>query len=194
MTNPPSGYPAPDPPQQPPSGSQGPPNQSGPYPPPNQSGRYPPPDQSGPYPPPDQSGAYRPGPPGAGDDQLTPSDAPDDAAAAPGAAGAAADAQHRAPAAGFDDRGKVRPGKVSALWVGLVAVAVILILLIIFIAQNLDRVTIHFLGFAGSLPVGLVALIAAVIGVLIAAVPGTVRILQLRKALKKNTPKEQRLP
>ncbi len=107
--------------------------------------------------------------------------------------GVPADESHRPPA-GFDERGKVRRGTISALWVGLVAAAIVLILLIIFIAQNLDRVTIHFLGFSGSLPVGLVALISAVVGVLIAAVLGTVRILQLRKALKANTPKDQRLP
>jgi uncharacterized integral membrane protein len=98
------------------------------------------------------------------------------------------------PPAGFDDRGRVRRGTISAVWVGIVAAAIVLILLIIFIAQNLERVTIHFLGFSGSLPIGLIALISAVVGVLIAAVPGTVRILQLRKALKTNTPKEQRLP
>jgi uncharacterized integral membrane protein len=191
VTNPPGdystargGYPPPNQPlpNQPPPGppGQGPPA-GAPFP-----GNYPQPDRPGGYPPPGpDQGGYQPGPPGEGE---PPGDAAGDGAPD------ATDAQRRHPAAGFDDRGKVRQGRISALWVGLVAVAVVLILLIIFIGQNLDKATIHFLGFSGSLPVGLVALVSAVIGVLIAAVPGTVRILQLRKALKKNTPKEQRLP
>ena len=189
MTTPPGDYPAPPggypPANQPPPGAQspGPPFQGAPTGAPV-PGNYPAPDQPGGYRPsgPDQAGAHPPGP-----DETPPpgADAP--------AGDASTDAQQTPRPAGFDDRGKVRRGAFSALWVGLVAVAVVLILLIIFIAQNLDRVTIHFLGFSGSLPVGLVALISAVIGVLIAAIPGSVRILQLRKALKANTPKEQRL-
>ncbi len=96
------------------------------------------------------------------------------------------------PAAGFDDRGQVRRGRVSVLWVGLIAVAVVLIVLIIFIAQNLTKVTIHFLGLSGHFPIGLIALIAAIVGLLVAAVPGSIRIMQLRKALKINTPPERR--
>jgi uncharacterized integral membrane protein len=186
VTNPPGDYSTArggyhPPPNQPPPGSQppGPPPQGPPNP-----GNYPAPDQPGGYrqPESDQPGGYQQG---AG--EMPPSGSDAQAADAP------TETQQTPRPAGFDDRGKVRRGTISALWVGLVAVAVVLILLIIFIAQNLDRVTIHFLGFSGSLPVGLVALISAVIGVLIAAIPGTVRILQLRKALKANTPKEQRL-
>lgn len=145
-----------------------------------------------PYPASPPPAQYQPGPPAG-----QPVEAPPQSGPGPvdpnQPEGVPADESHRPPA-GFDERGKVRRGTISALWVGLVAAAIVLILLIIFIAQNLDRVTIHFLGFSGSLPVGLVALISAVVGVLIAAVPGTVRILQLRKALKANTPKDQRLP
>ncbi len=83
--------------------------------------------------------------------------------------------------------------RVGAVWVGLIAVAVFMILLVIFIAQNLTKASIHFLGFNGHLSLGLIVLIAAVIGLLIAAVPGTIRILQLRRALKRNTPRSQRV-
>jgi len=65
---------------------------------------------------------------------------------------------------------------------------VFLILLVIFIAQNLTRVSIHFLGFSGHLSLGLLVLIAAIAGLLIAALPGSIRILQLRRALKRNAP------
>ena len=103
----------------------------------------------------------------------------------------AATPDRRSPA-GFDDRGKVKRGRVSTLWISLIAAAVVLILLIIFIAQNLDKATIHFLGLSGRMPIGLTILIAAIFGILIAAIPGTIRIIQLRKSLKRNTPKDER--
>ena len=84
-------------------------------------------------------------------------------------------------------------GRISTLWITLIAAAVGLILLIIFIAQNSKVVPIHFLGLAGHLAVGLTVLIAAVVGLLLAAIPGTIRIIQLRKALKTNVPKDQRV-
>jgi uncharacterized integral membrane protein len=91
-----------------------------------------------------------------------------------------------APRYGFDDKGRVKRTKVSGVWIGLIAAAIVLILLIIFIAQNLNRVGLHVLGFYGKVSFGLALLVAAICGVLIAAVPGTVRILQLRKALRRN--------
>jgi uncharacterized integral membrane protein len=96
------------------------------------------------------------------------------------------------PAAGFDSKGRVRRTRSGAAWVGLIAAAVFLILLIIFIAQNTGRVSIKFLGLNGHMSLGLTILISAIVGLLIAAVPGTIRILQLRRSLKRNTPAEQR--
>jgi len=60
---------------------------------------------------------------------------------------------------------------------------VFLILLVVFIAQNTAKASIHFLGFNGHLPLGLTILISAIIGLLIAAVLGSIRIMQLRRAL-----------
>ncbi len=80
----------------------------------------------------------------------------------------------------------MRRTKVSGVWIGLVAAVIVLILLIIFIAQNLNQVSIHFLGFHGKISLGLAMLIAALCGVVIALVPGTLRIVQLRKALRAN--------
>jgi uncharacterized integral membrane protein len=96
------------------------------------------------------------------------------------------------PAAGFDTKGRVRRTRSGGAWVGLITAAVFLILLVIFIAQNTARVSIKFLGFNGHMSLGLTILLAAIVGLLIAAVPGTLRILQLRRALKRNTPPGQR--
>lgn len=88
--------------------------------------------------------------------------------------------------------GRERRGAVSAVWISLIAAAVVLILLIIFIAQNSRTVPIHFFGFAGHLALGLTVLLAAVVGVLVAGLAGSVRILQLRRALKRSAPKDRR--
>jgi uncharacterized integral membrane protein len=86
---------------------------------------------------------------------------------------------------GLDRKGHVRRTRVSGVWIGLITAAVVLVLLIIFIAQNTSRASIHFLGWSGHLSLGLLMLIATVCGLLIAALPGTIRILQLRRSLKR---------
>jgi uncharacterized integral membrane protein len=87
---------------------------------------------------------------------------------------------------GLDERGHVRRTKTSAIWVGLIAAAIVLIALLIFIGQNSNSVTVHYLGAHGRVPLAVALLLSAVAGLLIAAIPGTVRILQLRRSLKKN--------
>ena len=89
-------------------------------------------------------------------------------------------------AAGLDSRGRVKATRASGLWIGLISAAVLAVLFLIFIAQNSDKVTIHFLGFEGELSLAISLLLSAVIGALVVAVPGIVRISQLRHALRKN--------
>jgi uncharacterized integral membrane protein len=86
---------------------------------------------------------------------------------------------------GLDRKGHVRRTRISGVWIGLITAAVVLVLLIIFIAQNTNQASIHFLGWSGHLSLGLLMLIATVCGLLIAALPGTIRILQLRRSLKR---------
>jgi len=95
-------------------------------------------------------------------------------------------AEPASPPPGIDDHGKVKRGRVSAIWVGLIVAALLLLALLIFIAQNSRTVAIHFLGFSGHLSLAVALLAATVIGVLVVAIPGTARIVQLRRALKKN--------
>jgi uncharacterized integral membrane protein len=72
--------------------------------------------------------------------------------------------------------------RISGLWVGLILSAVVLVFLLVFILQNGAPVQIAFLGWTGTLPTGVALLFAAVAGVLLVAIPGSVRILQLRRA------------
>lgn len=104
------------------------------------------------------------------------------------AAAPATGAQAGTPAPGFNDKGHVQATKVSGVWIGLIATALFVILLIIFIAQNSRRVTIHYFGWHGQFSLALTILLAAVVGVLLVAIPGSLRIMQLRRALRKNVP------
>jgi len=95
------------------------------------------------------------------------------------------------PGPGLDGRGKVRRTRISGVWIGLVATGAFLILLIIFIAQNRTAAPIQFLGLNGQVSIGLALLLAGVCGLIIAAVPASARIWQLRKALKRNARRDR---
>jgi uncharacterized integral membrane protein len=86
---------------------------------------------------------------------------------------------------GLDERGRPRGGKVSALWIGLIVAAILLILLLIFIAQNSKTVPIHFLGASGHISLAVALLLSAVVAALLVAIPGSVRIYQLRRLVKR---------
>jgi len=101
---------------------------------------------------------------------------------------APAESTSTGPAPGFDERGHVKTGRVSATWVGLIATAVFVVVLVIFIAQNSHNATLHFLGWSGQFSLALTILLSAVIGMLLVAIPGSLRIFQLRRALRKNGP------
>ncbi|HZZ45593.1 MAG TPA: lipopolysaccharide assembly protein LapA domain-containing protein [Pseudonocardia sp.] len=82
----------------------------------------------------------------------------------------------------------VRPmerSRVSGVWVGLTVSAVVLLFLLIFIVQNNTPTEISFLGMSGNFPVGIALLFAAAAGILLVAIPGYLRMLQLRRAVRK---------
>jgi uncharacterized integral membrane protein len=85
----------------------------------------------------------------------------------------------------------------GGLWVAAVVFAVVLLLLLIFVLQNSQSADVSFLGAHGQLPMGVALLLAAIFGVLLVALPGTARILQLRVLSRSPTPRERvsrRLP
>ncbi|MBV9639830.1 MAG: DUF1049 domain-containing protein [Mycobacteriaceae bacterium] len=80
----------------------------------------------------------------------------------------------------------VRFTRTAAAWWALAVGLLILIILLIFIAQNTDSITIHFLGWRWSSPLGVAFLLSAVSGALIIVLAGTARMVQLHLAAKKN--------
>ncbi|KZS59061.1 hypothetical protein A4G26_12605 [Mycobacterium kansasii] len=76
--------------------------------------------------------------------------------------------------------------RAGALWSSLIAGFLILILLLVFIAQNTASTPFTFLGWHWNLPLGVAILLAAVGGGLLTVAVGTARIIQLRRVAKKS--------
>lgn len=76
--------------------------------------------------------------------------------------------------------------RAAAMWAALILGFLILIVLLVFIAQNTESTAFQFLGWHWSLPLGVAILFAAVAGGLITVAVGAVRIFQLRRVAKKN--------
>ena len=76
--------------------------------------------------------------------------------------------------------------RAAALWSALIVGFVILIVLLVFIMQNTDSATVHFFAWEWNLPIGVGVLLAAVCGGLLTVAAATARIVQLRRAAKRN--------
>jgi uncharacterized integral membrane protein len=80
----------------------------------------------------------------------------------------------------------LRQSRTSGAWIATVALAVLLVLLVVFIAQNTQSVEVSFLGWGGTAPLAVSLLIAAVVGIVLAVVAGSLRILQLRRRVRRS--------
>ena len=79
----------------------------------------------------------------------------------------------------------VRHSRSGGLWVCLILSALVLLFLLVFILQNGDPVQISFFALEGVLPTGVALLLAAIAGILLVAIPGSLRIMQLRRAARR---------
>ncbi len=80
-------------------------------------------------------------------------------------------------------RGKgIKHTRTGATWTGLVIGIVVLVLLLVFILQNLDSVVLELFVWEFTVPLGVTLLFAAIAGAVIMALVGGVRILQIRRA------------
>jgi uncharacterized integral membrane protein len=76
--------------------------------------------------------------------------------------------------------------RAAALWSALIIGLVVLIILLVFITQNTESVEMTFIAWHWHLPLGVQILLAAVLGSLLTVLVGAARIVQLRRAAKKN--------
>lgn len=79
----------------------------------------------------------------------------------------------------------LRGSRTSGAWFAVIVLAMLLLLLVIFIAQNTQDVEVSFLGWNGQAPLAVALLIASLIGILLAVVAGSLRILQLRRRVRR---------
>jgi uncharacterized integral membrane protein len=79
----------------------------------------------------------------------------------------------------------LRASRTSRSWVYLTALVVLLTLLVVFIAQNTQRVEVSFLGWNGEPPLSVALLIAAVAGAALAVIVGGLRIWQVRRRVRR---------
>jgi uncharacterized integral membrane protein len=73
--------------------------------------------------------------------------------------------------------------RISAAWIGVIAGAVVVALLLVFILQNTRSVKVSFFTANGTLPLGVALLLATIGGLLLAGVVASLRIWQLRHRL-----------
>lgn len=81
----------------------------------------------------------------------------------------------------------LRGSRTSGVWLAVVLGGLVLVLLIVFIAQNTDPVNVRFLGWEGETPLAVALLIATVAGLFLAALAGSLRILQLRRRVRRGS-------
>lgn len=67
----------------------------------------------------------------------------------------------------------------------LIAGAIVLILLLVFILENTQSVKISYFGLGFRMPLGVALLLAAIGGALLVGIVGTARILQLRRSVRR---------
>ena len=80
----------------------------------------------------------------------------------------------------------VKRSRISGLWVALTLFAVVLVLLLVFILENSQRVDISYFGVHGHLPLGVALLLSAVLGILLAVIAWFGRGVQVRAAARRN--------
>lgn len=73
--------------------------------------------------------------------------------------------------------------RASRAWSRILPALILLAVILVFVFQNLGTTTIAFLMFSGTIPVALALIIAAALGGLLVLTIGSIRILQLRKAI-----------
>jgi uncharacterized integral membrane protein len=75
--------------------------------------------------------------------------------------------------------------RLSGAWTALVVGVVVLVVILVFILQNLQSVEVHFLFLQGNLPLAVALLFAMVLGAVVVLAFGAVRILQLRMVARR---------
>jgi uncharacterized integral membrane protein len=96
-----------------------------------------------------------------------------------------------APTAGKGYPGERRT-RLSGAWTALVVGVLALVVILVFIVQNLQSVELSFLAYHGRLPLAVALLFAVILGAVIVAAFGGARIRQLRMVVRRTRGQEVR--
>jgi uncharacterized integral membrane protein len=77
--------------------------------------------------------------------------------------------------------------RAGGAWIAVVVFAVVLLLLLIFILENRREVDIAYFGAHTRMPLGVALLLTAVLGALLVAIPAGARIMQQRRAARRQS-------
>lgn len=86
-----------------------------------------------------------------------------------------------------------KQGITGGTWIALTFGALILIMLLIFILQNNVPADFAYLGWTFTLPLGIAMLFAAIAGILVMGLFGSVRLIQLSHRVRKLEKERQKL-
>jgi uncharacterized integral membrane protein len=75
--------------------------------------------------------------------------------------------------------------RTGSAWTSLIAGAVVLVLLLVFILENTQRVKVNFLGANGHLALGIALLLSAAAGALLVGIVGVARITQVKRRTRR---------
>jgi uncharacterized integral membrane protein len=78
--------------------------------------------------------------------------------------------------------------RTSVVWTAVVVLVASLVLVLVFILQNLQDVSVSFLVFHGQLPLGVALLVSATLGGVIVLAAGAARVVQLRRTRRRRAP------
>jgi uncharacterized integral membrane protein len=88
------------------------------------------------------------------------------------------------------EHGGVRT-RTSAVWTAVAVLVASLVIVLVFILQNLQDVSVSFLVFHGQLPLGVALLVSATLGGVIVLAAGAARVVQLRRTRRRRDPSRE---
>jgi uncharacterized integral membrane protein len=83
------------------------------------------------------------------------------------------------------EKGTIPKTRTARAHTALIAGAIVLILLLVFILENTKSVKISYFGAGFRMPLGVALLLAAIGGALLVGIVGTARIMQLRRSVRR---------
>jgi uncharacterized integral membrane protein len=89
------------------------------------------------------------------------------------------------PAPGTTAKDPLRASRVSRFWLALAGLVVLMLFLVVFVAQNTEKVSVSFLGWQWHTPLAVAMLIAVLVGLAITVTAGTLRIWQVRRRVRR---------